>query len=481
MPSLSVNLAALAAGAEAAGTAVPIIETGGVKEIKGVWDKGDEVAMKASLPGSVVLFKGEVPRFGFIPLANSVQSKPSGLEVKISMTGDTTGQWYKEVASTASDNRLLGSIKSIWIGVVPGNKAGKPPWQIGSLPVELWPVTGSDDRFEELMVGQGDSKEARAIADAASGVGHAVKDWPAFMGVAAVPPTIRGPEGHDDVVDGMAQVGTVNGVATLPLVSFLRALRVVDAEANATLGDLGRFVHSLLRTASSGDAGSSDASSGPRYEAIAACLGGAMAKAADPVAFVTAVGSNSSIKAAAEAGEAMWDALARLVAEASMSSLSKVQADCSQLGGLCGHAQAAEILAAALKSAPVQQVIDLGGGDSSPLPVDDVYTRGLAHAAATDADRTEPRAVGCTLRGTPALVGESPDAKRIREAEESLQAQKAARTARKDSASRTLFISPAAQGVPPALGQLPIPPIPGQGSGLLPNLAVGLAGAAALL
>ena len=42
MPSLSVDLAALAAGAEAAGTAVPIIETGGVKEVKGIWDKADE-------------------------------------------------------------------------------------------------------------------------------------------------------------------------------------------------------------------------------------------------------------------------------------------------------------------------------------------------------------------------------------------------------------------------------------------------------
>ena len=155
MPSLSVNLAALAAGAEAAGTAVPITETGGVKEVKGIWDKSDEVAMKAMLPGSVVLFHGDTPRFGFIPLANAVQSKPTGLEVKVSMTGDTTGQWYKETATGASDNRLLGSIKSIWVGVVPGNKSGKPPWQLGSLPVELWPVTGSDDRFEELMVGHG--------------------------------------------------------------------------------------------------------------------------------------------------------------------------------------------------------------------------------------------------------------------------------------------------------------------------------------
>ena len=74
MPSLSVDLAALAAGAEAAGTAVPIIETGGVKEVKGIWDKADEVAMKALLPGSVVLFQGEVQRFGFIPLERSGRS-----------------------------------------------------------------------------------------------------------------------------------------------------------------------------------------------------------------------------------------------------------------------------------------------------------------------------------------------------------------------------------------------------------------------
>ena len=89
MPSLSVNMAALAAGAEAAGTAVPITETGGVKEVKGIWDKSDEAAMKAMLPGSVVLFHGDTPKFGFVPLANAVQSKPTGLEVKVSMTGDT--------------------------------------------------------------------------------------------------------------------------------------------------------------------------------------------------------------------------------------------------------------------------------------------------------------------------------------------------------------------------------------------------------
>ena len=57
--------------------------------------------------------------------------------------------------------------------------------------------------------------------------------WPTFMGVAAVPPTLTGPEGQNlDVADSLEQETSVGDVATLPLASFLRALRVIDADAN---------------------------------------------------------------------------------------------------------------------------------------------------------------------------------------------------------------------------------------------------------
>ena len=53
------------------------------------------------------------------------------------------------------------------------------------------------------------------------------------MGVAAVPPTLTGPEGQNlDVADSLEQETSVGDVATLPLASFLRALRVIDADAN---------------------------------------------------------------------------------------------------------------------------------------------------------------------------------------------------------------------------------------------------------
>ena len=69
------------------------------------------------------------------------------------------------------------------------------------------------------------------------------------------------------------------------------------------LGDLGRFVHSLLRTTRPGDGGSSAESPDPRYESIAACLGAAVAKSAAPSEYADAAASDASLKAAAEAGE----------------------------------------------------------------------------------------------------------------------------------------------------------------------------------
>ena len=89
-------------------------------------------------------------------------------------------------------------------------------------------------------------------------------------------------------------------VATLPLASFLRALRVIDADANVKLGDLGRFVHSLLRTRR----GLVSRVAGPAVpESIAACLGAAVAKSAAPSEYADAAASDASLKAAAEAGE----------------------------------------------------------------------------------------------------------------------------------------------------------------------------------